>query len=181
MRLFKLLILVIIIGSAYLFAKQQSDNEIDWPTVKIMHGVSIEFPQQPVSKSFQRSIASLGKVKLTTYQSSIDNKIFILLWVSPHETSPQQKNVPLSEMEDVVHAINDTAQLTITNKQAFVLQSFPGIEYKATKPNGDSVWCRTIKKGNQLFSVIYASRSSDSDPDSNLALRETFFASLRIN
>ena len=177
MRLFKLLILIVIIGSAYLFAKQQSGNSLDWQTTKIAHGISIQFPQKPVSKSFQRSIPALGKAKLTTYQSSVDNKIFILLWVSPLETSPLHKNIPLSEMEDVVHAINDTAQLTITSKQAFVLRSYPGIEYRATKPNGDSVWCRTIKKGNQLLSVIYASHSSAP----NLASRDNFFASLRIN
>jgi len=184
MRLFKLLILVIIIGSAYFFAKQQPDSASDWQTIKITHGVSIQFPQKPVSKSFQRNIPSLGKARLTTYQSIVDNKVFVLLWIVPLEKSPQQKNIPLSGMEDVVHAINDTTQLKISNKQAFVLQSHPGIEYKATKPNGDSVWCRTIKKGNQLISIIYASRSldasTDANSDSNLASRDAFFRSLRI-
>lgn len=180
MRLFKLIVIAIIIGSAYLFAKQHSENPLisavpqNWQTISITSGVTIQFPRPPISKSFQQNIPSLGKVKLTTYQTAYEDKIFILLWAS--ELTQEIKQRSLDDLEEAIHAFNDTADLRISDKQAFVLQSHRGIEYKATRQNGNAIWCRSIIKGNQLFSVIFASNSSES----KLGPGDTFFESLRM-
>ena len=180
MRLFKLIIIAIIIGSAYLFAKQHSENPQvsetpqNWQTVSITSGVTIQFPRPPISKSFQQNIPSLGKVKLTTYQTAYEDKIFILLW-APELTTEIKQRTP-DNLQEAIHAFNDTTNLRISNKQTFVLQSHRGIEYKATRQNGNEIWCRTIIKGNQLFSIIYTSSSSES----KLGLGDTFFESLRM-
>lgn len=184
MRLFKLLIIGMIVGSTYFYAKQHTDNASDdrssgWETVTTASGVSIKFPKHPVSKSFQKNIEKIGKTKLTTYQSNQDNHVFIMLWATPLKKSNQQKEIQHKELptlEAVIHAINDTRQLNITHKQTFVLQSHYGVEYKATHSNGTVLWCRTVKKGNQLYSAIYASHSQDSDKQ----LRDRFFQSFHM-
>ena len=179
MRLFKLLVIAIIVGSAYLYAKQHSNDSDKWQTVTTPSGVSIQFPQQPISKSLQRDLPVLGRINLMTYQSAQDNHIFILLLASPSERSNQQKDIQRSNLHDLeaaIHAMNDTTQLTITDKRAFLLQSQPGLEYKATNPHGAVIWCRTVKIGNQLLSIIYGS----SKPDQDNRLRDSFFQSFRL-
>jgi len=174
MRLFKLLIIAIIIGSIYFYAKQHSSTTTNWQHLSIAHGISLQFPEQPVSKSFQKNIPSLGKVNLTTFQSASDAHIFVVLIAGSLAKNIRNQN--LSALGDSIHAINDTTGLTITHKQAFMFHSLPGIEYKATNQKGAILWCRTIKKDNQLISIIYGSNSAKLDSQ----LRDTFFNSLKL-
>ena len=173
MRLFKLLIIAIIIGSVYLYAKQHSGDTSNWQHLSVAPGVSLQFPEQPVSKSFQKNISSLGKINLTTYQSSNGSHIFVMLIADSPLKNIRNRN--LNSLEDSIHAINDTTGLNITDKQAFMFRSHPGIEYQATNQKGAKLWCRTIKKDNQLISIIYGS-SEKIDGQ----LRDTFFNSLQL-
>ena len=174
MRLFKLLIIAIIIGSVYSYAKQHSGDNTNWQHLSVVPGVSIQFPEQPVSKSFQKTIPALGKVNLTTYQSSTGSHIFVMLIADSQVKNIRNRN--LNALEDSIHAINDTGGLTISNKQAFMFRSHPGIEYKANNQKGAILWCRTIKKDNQLISIIYGSSLEKIDGQ----LRDTFFNSLQL-
>jgi len=183
MRLFKLLIIGIVVGSIYSYAKQHAENTsenrishdstISWHTVTTSSGVSIKFPMQPMSKSFNRNIPSLGKIKLNTYQLVQDEDLFILLHALPLEVNIRHQ--PLSVLEDLIHHINDTDQLTITDKRRFILNSFRGLEYKAVNEYGSQIWYRTWKKDGQLYSIIYGS----SQKRQNHRLRDIFFKSLQ--
>lgn len=179
MRITRLLIIAIIVGSIYFYVKQHSVNSSGWQTISIATPntiplATIEFPQRPVSKTFQRNISSLGKIEFTTYQAVDDKHLFIVLAVSSIEKDIEQKNI--QALEQAIHAINDTSLSTISHKQAFVQQSYQGIEYKASNDSGSEAWCRTIKNGNQLLSVIYTSSTSVLD----IGPRDRFFRSLKL-
>lgn len=184
MRLFKLLVIVIIIGSLYLYARQNTDSAnntgsgdnktSEWQTITTASGVSLQFPRQPLAKSFDKFIDTIGRTHLTTYQSSRGDHVFIMLWVTLQENKIQHRKI--GELEQAIHTINDTQQLTISHKQAFVLQSYYGLEYKARHPDGTILWCRTVNKDNQLISTIYASHDQNEDKQ----LRDRFFQSLRL-
>ena len=174
MRLFKLLIIGLVVGGLYLYAKQNTHDKNSWTTITTTAGIAIQFPTQPVSKSFNKNIDSLGKVKLTTYQSKSDNHMFILLQVTPMSESILQKK--MTELESIIHTINDTRHMTINHRQAFVLQNHYGLEYQASDTNDSLLWCRTVKKGNQLYSLITASNQQHFDK----ALRDRFFRSIHL-
>jgi len=174
MRIFKLLIIAIIVSGVYYYVKQHAGDPSSWQKTSLETGGTIQFPQRPISKTFQRNISSLGKIEFTTYQAVYDKHLFIVLAVSNIEKDIKQKNI--QALEQAIHAINDTSLSTISHKKTFVQQSYQGVEYKASNDSGSEAWCRTIKKGNQLLSVIYTSSTSVSDTKS----RDTFFRSLRL-
>ncbi|MGD8926453.1 MAG: hypothetical protein PVG20_06370 [Thioalkalispiraceae bacterium] len=174
MRLFKLLIIGIIVTVAYLYTQQHSTDTPQWETIAVGPDISIQFPQQPVSKSFHREIPGLGNIKLTTFQSAKDTHIFVLLWAQSLKKDIRGRS--LISLLSSVHAINDTTGLKISNEKEFMFRNHRGIEYEATNRNGASIWCRTIKKDNQLISIIYGSNSQDIDKQ----IRDNFLNSLQL-
>jgi hypothetical protein len=173
-RLFKLFVIGAIVAGAYFYTKQHSDVTPHWETIRVGPHISIQFPQQPVTKSFHKEIPGLGNIKLTTFQSAKDAHIFVLLWAQSLEKDIRGSS--LNSLLSSVHAINDTSGLKISNKQEFMFHNHRGIEYKATNRNGASIWCRTIKKDNQLISIIYGSNSQDIDKQ----MRDNFLNSLQL-
>lgn len=174
MRLFKLLAILIIIGSIYFYAKQQDSFVASVFSITTTTGVSVDFPKKPVKKTFNKNLASFGKSRLITYQSRTDNLIFILLSVQPEDKDI--RNMKITELERIVHEINDTGRMSISNRQYFVQQSYRGLEYRAILENGDSIWCRTVKRGDHLVSLIVAGIDSYGDVQS----KDVFFQSLRL-
>jgi hypothetical protein len=174
MRLFKLLAILIIIGSIYFYAKQQNGTIENGYTITTPSGVSIRFPKEPARKTFYKNLYLLGKSRLIVYQSRIDNQLLVLLSVHPEQKDI--RDIKFSELGTVIHEINDTSQMSISNQRDFVQQSYRGIEYKAITESGNSIWCRTVKRDGQLFSLVAAAGDGSGDKRT----RTDFFQSLRL-
>lgn len=174
MRLFKFLALTIIIGSIYLIARHQYGPVATGYTITTPAGVSIRFPKKPLKKTFNKNLASLGKSRLITYQARTNNQLLVFLSVLPEHKDIQ--NIKYSELDRIVHEINDTTRLPISNRQHFVQQSYRGVEYRARAENGDSIWCRTVLRGKWLFSLVVIDGNSTLEEQT----RNTFLQSLRL-
>ena len=174
MRLFKFLVIATIIGSLYFYAQHQSGVSESWYTTVTASGISIQFPERPASKTFNRIIKQMGNTRLTTYQLVVDNQVLVLLSALPEDQGFLDR--PLEELEDIIHHVNDTTHMKIRNKRNFVQQSYRGIEYLAVADNGSSSWCRTVKRNGRLHSVITVTTGSSP----NKQLTDAFFRSLRL-
>ncbi len=156
-RLFKLIFVIVILLGAYYSYKNHSESSALWHSLTTPQNVQIKFPVKPEHTQKIRDFPVIGQAKLQIYQQQINDELFVYI-----ELQTRKKDISeltLNDLEPAILAMNATDTLEMSDKTLFELQSNPAMDYAAHDKKGNLIYCRTVKKNNQLISIIYGSQT----------------------
>ena len=172
-RLFKLVFVIVILAAAYFSFKQHAVSTAQWTGITTPTKVQLKFPDKPTHAQKLRNLPILGEAKLLIYQYRAKNDLFVYIEVAAHKR--RLDSYKLAELESAIFALNDTANMTLTDKKHYERDGFSVLEYVAKNGKDQRLYCRTLKQADRLASILYISTSSHFSKQRH----EQFFNSLK--
>ena len=173
-KLFRILLIAIVLAALYFYLQQTSFITLTWPYTEITRGASIGFPAASRFHKQQVSNPQLGKTQLEVHDYLDHDVAYICLLIRP--STYDMRDRKWSEIISAVRQLNDTASMSITMSRQFIYREYPAYEYHATSGK-EAVVVRLVRYRGQIISLIYA--VNNKAPDIRQA--EIFFTALRLD